>query len=260
VQTSGYAVQTAARAFGYRTRGLEIDCKLAYRGRGLDKLERRVGPVRRQIETRLIGAKRKIRLLEIGCGYGVVLMQLRRQFGNRVDLVGTNKERRPEDGEVKVSAALKRAVYAPEEIRSVKLPTIAQCDISNGLPFDVCSFDLVVSQMCIQYVPDKVLFLREAARVLRDDGIAMIHTPLDCPSIPAPYSPLLEIWRHGRPSGLRDYLARYTGQTCLQSGYHTCVHQTHRHNIGKDFELVHVVELNTITSSWDGNKSIYRRH
>ena len=159
-----------------------------------------------------------------------------------------------------VSAALKRAVYTSEEIRSVTLPTIAQCDVSNGLPFDANSFDLVVSQMCIQYVPDKVLFLREAARVLRHDGIAMIHTPLDCCSIPAPYSPLLEIWRHGRPSGLRDYLPGYAGQTCQQFGYHSCVHLTHCQDLGRDLELVHVVEPNTITSSWDGNKSIYRRH
>jgi SAM-dependent methyltransferase len=260
VQTSGYAVQTATRTFGYRTRRLDIDDKLAYRGCGLDELERRVGPVCRQIETRLVGAKRKIRLLEIGCGYGVVLMQLRRRFGNRVDLIGTNKESRPGDGDVMVSAALKRAVYTAEEIPSVRLPTIAQCDVSNGLPFDACSFDLVVSQMCIQYVPDKVLFLRETARVLRDEGIAMIHTPLDCPGIPAPYSPLLEIWRNGRPLGLQDYLPRYAGQTCLQLGYHSCVHLTHCQDLGIDLELVHVVELNTIVSSRDGNKSIYRRH
>lgn len=255
MQTSVYAPTPMRR---HRRTWFEDADKLAHRGRGLDELEKRVGPICELIGTRLIGAKRKVRLLEIGCGYGVVLAQLRRRFGDQVDLVGTNKVRSHGDRDTMVSAALVRGVFTPEEIRSVRLPTIANCDVSDGLPFDAYSFDLVVSQMCIQYLPDKILFLREAARVLKAGGIAMIHTPLDCASIPTPYSPLLEIRKCGAPLGLRDYLAKRTGQTCLQLGYHSSVHLTQCDNLGEDLELIHVIELISINSSWDGSKSIYR--
>jgi SAM-dependent methyltransferase len=243
----------------YRVSESDVAGKLAHRGRGLDELEKRAGPVCRQIEARLIGATKKIRLLEVGCGYGVALMQLRHRFGDRVALTGTNREKAHGDVDTMLSAALLRGVCVAAETQSAPLPTITYCDIGNGLPFDDCSFDFVVSQMCIQYVDDKILLLREATRVLRKDGIAMIHTPLTSPEIPAPYALLLEIWEQGAPLAFRDYLARRKGHMELQFGYHSCVHLSHCKDFGIDLELVHAIRLNKIVSTWDGVKSIYRR-
>jgi SAM-dependent methyltransferase len=237
----------------------DVAAKLAHRGRTLDDLEKRVGPVCHQIETRLIGEGRKVRLLEVGCGYGVVLMQLLHRFRDRVELIGTNKEKSHGDIDAMLTAGLLRHVYAASDIQSVTLPTITYCDVSNGLPFDDCSFDLVVSQMCIQYVHDKVLLLREAARVLKRDGIAMIHTPLNSPNMPAPYASLLEIWEQGVPLKFTDYLAGCDEQTGMQLGYHFCVHLSHCKNFGLDLELVQAFQLNKIYPIWDGVKSIYRR-
>jgi SAM-dependent methyltransferase len=237
----------------------DVAAKLAHRGRGLVKLEKRVGPVCREIEGRLIDATRKVRLLEMGCGYGVALMELRRRFGDRIELTGTNKEKLHGDVDAMLTAALLCNVIDAADVQCVTLPAIIYCDVANGLPFDDCSFDVVVSQMCIQYVDDKVLFLREAARVLGENGIAMIHTPLNPPEIPAPYASLLEIWEQGTPLTFRDYLAGCKGHAGVQLGYHSCVHLSHCRDFGIDLELVYAIRLSRIFSTWDGVKSVYRR-
>jgi ubiquinone/menaquinone biosynthesis C-methylase UbiE len=244
---------------GFRMSPTDVAGKLAHRGRGLDKLEERAGPVCRQIETRLIGAKRKLRLLEVGCGYGVALMQLRHRFRDRVELMGTNREESHGNRDAMLTAALLCDVSAVADVQSVTLPTITYCDAADGLPFDDRSFDLVVSQMCVQYITDKILLLREAARVLRDDGIAMIHTPLNRPTIPAPYALLLEIWDQGVPAALCEYVASGKGHECLQLGYHSCVHLSHCKDFGSDLDLVYAIQLNRISPAWTGVKSIYRR-
>ncbi|HEX6091759.1 MAG TPA: class I SAM-dependent methyltransferase [Dongiaceae bacterium] len=238
---------------------LDVAGKLAHRGRGLDKLEERAGPVCRQIETRLAGAGRKLRLLEVGCGYGVALMQLRDRFRDRLDLAGTNREESHGDMDAMLTAASLSNVRAAAETQSIPLPAIIYCDAADGLPFDDRSFDLVVSQMCIQYIPDKILLLREAARVLRDDGIAMIHTPFHRPTIPAPYALLLEIWEQGAPLAFCDYVAGCEGHACLQLGYHSCIHLSHCKDFGSDLDLVYAMELNGVSPAWNGVKSIYRR-
>jgi SAM-dependent methyltransferase len=240
--------------------GCDVAGKLAHRGRGLDKLEERVGSVCSQIETRLMGATKKIRLLEIGCGYGVALMQLRSRFRDRIELTGTNKEASHGDKGAMLAAAQLSDVRAVTGLESIVLPTITYCDAADGLPFDDCSFDVVVSQMCIQYVDDKILLLREAARVLRADGIAMIHAPLNPPGFPAPYALLLEIWDQGIHLTFWDYLAGCKGHSGRRSGYHTSVHLSHCKDFGVDLELVHSIQLEKIFSSWDGFKSIYRRN
>lgn len=237
----------------------DVASKLAHRGRGLDKLEERAGPVCRQIETRLIGSQRKLRLLEVGCGYGVALMQLRHRFRDRIELMGTNREESHGDLDAMLTAALLCNMSAAADVQSVPLPTIVYWDAVDGLPFDDCSFDLVVSQMCIQYIPDKILLLREAARVLRDDGVALIHTPLNRPTIPAPYTLLLEIWDQGVPVALCDYVAGCKGHACLRLGYHSCVHLSHCTDFGRDLDMVDAIQLDRIFPAWTGVKSIYRR-
>jgi len=237
----------------------DVVAKLAHRGRGLVQLERHVGPVCREVEKRLTGAGKKVHLLEIGCGFGVALMELRRRFGDRIELTGTNKERPHGDTEAMLMAASLRNVNDVSEAQTTALPTIIYCDMANGLPFNDCSFDVVVSQMCIQYVDDKILFLQEAARVLKDDGIAMIHTPFNSSEVPAPYDVSLEIWDQGTPLTFSDYLAGCKGQTAVRFGYHSSVHLSHCNDFGADLELIFAIRLNRVFSTWDGVKSTYRR-
>ena len=237
----------------------DVAAKLAHRGRGLVKLERHVGPVCREIEKRLVGSGEVIKLLEIGCGLGVALMELRRRFGDRVELTGVNKEQPHGDTEAMLVAASLSNVHDPGEARAKALPTIVHCDIANGLPFDSGSFDVVVSQMCIQYVDDKILFLREAARVLKGNGIAMIHTPFISSDIPAPYDVALEIWDQGIPLTFTEYLADREGQMAMRFGHHSCVHLSHCKDFGSDLELIFAFPLNRVLATWDGVKSTYRR-
>jgi ubiquinone/menaquinone biosynthesis C-methylase UbiE len=128
------------------------------------------------------------------------------------------------------------------------------------LPFDNCCFDLVVSQMCIPYVSDKILFMREAARVLREDGIGLVHTPLDHPNTPAFHTSLLEIWDQGAPLKFTDYLGGCKGQTAMRLGYHSCVRLSHSNEFGADLELACTIPLEAIFAGWIGVKSLYRRN
>ena len=237
----------------------EVAAKLTHRGRGLGKLEKRVGPVCQAIQDRLTATKKKIRLLEIGCGLGVALMELRHRFRDSVELTGTNKERSHGNRETMLAAASLCNVGNLADGQPIVLPTILYCDMASGLPFDDCSFEVVVSQMCIQYVDDKVLFLREAARVLTEDGIAMIHTPLIASDMPPPFDLLLEIWDQGTLLPFSTYLAGLKGQSEKRFGYHSCVHLSHKVEFGSDLELVYSIRLNKIFPSWDGVKSTYRR-
>jgi len=237
----------------------DVAAKLAHRGRGLLKLEGRVGPVCQEVEKRLTNAGKKVQLLEIGCGFGVALMELRRRFSDRIELTGTNKEKRHGDTEAMLMAASLCNVSDVLEAQTTALPTIMYCDMDDGLPFDDCSFDVVVSQMCIQYVHDKILFLREAARVLKDNGIAMIHTPLNSSEVPAPYDVALEIWDQGTPLTFSGYLAGCKGQRGMRFGCHSCVHLSHCNDFGADLELIFAIRLNRVFSTWEGVKSTYRR-
>src|SRR5262245_27635528 len=129
---------------GHQLSASDVAAKLAHRGRELLKLEQRVGPVCRQIEQRLIDAKtEKIRLLEIGCGYGVALMELRRRFADRIELTRTNRERLHGDMDAMLTAASLRNISDSPDLHSVAFPTIVYGDAADGLPFDDCSFDIV---------------------------------------------------------------------------------------------------------------------
>jgi SAM-dependent methyltransferase len=50
------------------------------------------------------------------------------------------------------------------------------CD-AHDLPFDVCSFDVVIAQAVLEHVADPYRCVSEFYRVLRDDGIIYAETP-----------------------------------------------------------------------------------
>jgi len=237
----------------------DVAAKLNHRGRGLDQLEKRVGAVCSEIEGRLPATTRTLRVLEVGCGFGVALMQLRQRFGHRIDLIGTNKDAAHGDLDMMIAASLLRDVCTLGEVLSVVLPTLIYWDDSQDLPFDDRSFDLVFSQMCFQYLPDKMRLLREVARVLRDDGVAKIHAPLHDPGLPPQYACLLDICEEDACLKLGDYLGRWKGQTGVQLGYHSSVRLSHCQQLGAELELVSAIRLGDLYPTWKGVKSVYRR-
>ena len=61
--------------------------KLPFRARGHADLVLAIGGVFADIDERL-GRREVVRVLELGCGYGTVLLELARRYGPRVELHG----------------------------------------------------------------------------------------------------------------------------------------------------------------------------
>ena len=145
--------------------------KLPFRARDHADLVRLAGGVFDDVDERL-RRKGVVRVLELGCGYGTVLLELGARYGPRVELHGINRE--PNDGNADIFRrnAIERGLIAPEASLAGLLPEIAYVDAADGLPFPDETFDIVYSQVAWRYFGNKIGVLREVSRVLRTDGIA----------------------------------------------------------------------------------------
>ncbi len=99
------------------------------------------------------------RILDLGCGTGIVARIVRERLGGAAHLTGV-------DTSAPMIAVAKSLL--PE---AVLIEGNAM-----ALPFADCSFDLILCQQMLQFVPDRVLALREARRVLAPGGRIMLST------------------------------------------------------------------------------------
>jgi len=116
-----------------------------------------------------------VRVLEIGCGEGRVLMELCRLFPS-IELHGINKAPWPA---MKGRQSLRRTatyynIFKKSELSKIILPKIQFYDASE-LKFKDAYFDLIISQVAIPYVERKDRLLEECWRVLKRDGKALLH-------------------------------------------------------------------------------------
>jgi ubiquinone/menaquinone biosynthesis C-methylase UbiE len=99
------------------------------------------------------------RVLDLGCGTGIVARVLRERLGGAARITGLDA--------------------APPMIAMAK-SVAPELDFREGnamaLPFEDHSFDLVLSQQMLQFVPDRPLALREARRVLAPGGRLLLST------------------------------------------------------------------------------------
>jgi ubiquinone/menaquinone biosynthesis C-methylase UbiE len=93
------------------------------------------------------------RILDLGCGTGIVARVLRERLGAAASVVG-----------VDASAPM------IEKARSVAPDVDFREGNAMALPFDDGSFDLVLCQEMLQFVPDRPVALREVRRVLTPGG------------------------------------------------------------------------------------------
>src|SRR4029079_15510721 len=98
--------------------------KFGHRGRGLADLERLVGGVAEDIEVRL-AQRQRVRVLELGCGFGTALLDLRERFGDRIELHGLNRERNDGDAEVMRRTLRDRQSPSSNVPGDADLPSIA---------------------------------------------------------------------------------------------------------------------------------------
>ncbi len=148
-------------------------------------------------------------MLEIGCGEGRVLLELRSRFPN-AELHGVNEAPWPamRGSESLPAVAALYGVPSPAEA-NVPLPTIHFCNAA-AMPLPGEHFDLVFSQATFHFVKHKDRAVEEIVRILKAGGEA--HVQMDSTGVGATECcPRFVIEAEGRPIPTPDYLTRRCG-------------------------------------------------
>jgi SAM-dependent methyltransferase len=150
--------------------------KLSFRGRGLNEFKKKVEDPFPYIEK---FNDIPIKVLEIGCGFGQLLIDLVYKSKKDLFLYGVNRN----TTDVDLQRAIKIAKFkksVPENY-SLNLENIhfLSFDAGKGLPFPDQSFDLIVSQVCIAYIPEKLFLIKEIKRLLTSEGTALLQVEFE---------------------------------------------------------------------------------
>lgn len=226
--------------------------RFSYRGRGLDSLEKRVGRVDRKIE-RILSRKKRATILEIGCGFGSVLLGIAQRYGERVALYGVN--RRPDDGTSETLVLNARSSGIPPE--HAEGITIRFADAAERLPFKDRKFDLVVSQASWLFITDKLNALREVSRVLRPGGVGRIQFMSNPRQNDAFGKDLIEIRDRGLAIDPVEFLGRSRGMSVERRGRHRVAIVGSALAFPAPLRLAEVVRLRDHGDGFVGVQSIY---
>jgi|RhiMethySRZTD1v2_1073278.scaffolds.fasta_scaffold05157_9 ubiquinone/menaquinone biosynthesis C-methylase UbiE len=154
------------RVIAYRYRGcftgkVMANTQFQLEGNAPQLYERYTVPSLAKPQTELLFAHVALqagdRLLDAACGTGIVTRVAVQRWGNLGKVVGVDLN----PGMLDVARANTPATGVPIEWR--------QGDLS-ALPFPHSSFDVVLCNQGLQFVPDKLVALREIRRVLAADG------------------------------------------------------------------------------------------
>lgn len=131
-----------------------------------ENYDRHLGPVlfepyARDLAGRVPTAE-KARVLELACGTGIATRHLRERLPAGSRLVATDLN------QPMIDLARRKL----EGVRGIEWQQADAC----ALPFPDKSFDTVVCQFGLMFVPDKPLALRETRRVLADGGTLLLST------------------------------------------------------------------------------------
>jgi SAM-dependent methyltransferase len=140
-----------------------IERTIGFAGKGLDFFTEVKAEYLRKVVARRLGEAKAPRMLDVGCGHGLIHPYLR-SFG--YDLVGA---------EVAVE------VLALARLANPDVPYVGYD--GSTLPFSSGSFDLTLAVCVMHHVPPAHWhgFLREMRRVLRPGGLAVVfeHNPIN---------------------------------------------------------------------------------
>ena len=116
-------------------------------------------------------------VLEVGFGEGRALLEFAWEYRRHsVAFFGIDKKQEPpvERREDLARMAEKFGVCSPEQLCELKLPEIFFYDATQ-MHFKDDTFDLIYSAVTIRFIEDKARFLEEVCRILKPEGIALLH-------------------------------------------------------------------------------------
>ena len=149
-----------------------------------------------------VASDESVRLLEIGCGEGRVLMELRKLFPS-IEIHGINKKpwQAMKAKKSLIAAGTKYKIFSREEVKNIELPILHFYDAAQ-LRFPDHYFDVVISQVSIYQVKRKDLLLQEVWRVLKKGARAFLHMDSTCEGYPDfinQETPRFVIYKNNRP-------------------------------------------------------------
>lgn len=226
------------------------------RKRGISEAKNRIGDLVKDIR-KLLKNKSSLRVLEIGCGYGKALLDLKIIFGESIETHGTNFEKRYNLKLVR-KFALNQEIFNNEDLPKI-LPKIHRLDAGKRLKFPSNYFDFIFTQSACQYIVDKALFLEEVNRILTDEGIARIDMQHVNPNYPPEYRVRFEVWEDAKKIDFIDYIKRFKNIKLKTSqerreGY---LVMKKAKNLQLNLELIKFVKLHFITKDLVGCNTGY---
>lgn len=228
--------------------------KLPFRGRGLSEFEKGIIPITNLIER---SPKLPFRILEIGCGFGQLLLDIRIAFGNKVELHGINLEK----DSVDIDRTLRVGKYKNKDMSDLNINNCGInfifCDAGEYIPFSNNFFDLIISQAAIVYVNDKSKLIQEINRVLKPDGEAHLWVGFENKGNDVGYWSTLEIYKDGEAISLSNYFSQFENIDYKFKYGNSTIHLTKSAKIKMDLELVSFSNLELINPKYYGFKSIY---
>jgi ubiquinone/menaquinone biosynthesis C-methylase UbiE len=243
--------------------------------RGIEHVQRYFGDFLELVEKK-IHKKGKVKILDAGCGFGVAMIGLVKKFGNKIEIIGFNYDRR--DGNLKKmeEQSIEKNILTKEELKKIKnLPKILYVDANKKLPFKNNDFDFIYGMASVYLYDEKIKFLEECNRILKKEGLARIsvafydHKKMYSQKqgskikkwfeIPDQYSNFWEVWDKGKEIKIWDYCKKIKGLKVVGKDKESKQYLEIRKQPKIDFKLklIGTIDLNFIWKKWGGVKSIY---
>lgn len=230
-----------------------------YRSRSLFELEKRIGDIRKPINNLILRGKRA-RVLEVGHGFGSVLIQLLKYYDSKIELHAISIEQYWGSWDVIQRNALQMNILDQQELAVLEQPAIHIADINYGLPFPSDYFDFIYSQVSFFQLKEKLFFLEECSRVLNTDGLAWIDiNPLKLLDVvPPELAILLDIRTSHGPIEFWNFIKNMHWLSRRHAAMRDCVEIRKDDHPSFNASLQTAINLNDLRSDWQGVKSIYK--
>lgn len=221
------------------------------RASGLKESKGRIGDITKNIKE-LLKKKKRIKILEIGAGYGTTLLELKTIFRKKIETFRTNYEK---DWNQKLTNE-----YAlSQDFSKDKIPKIyIKIDAGKKLPFRNKSFDFVFCQATMQYIIDRALFIEEVNRILTNQGIAVLELQEYRSDHPKKYENLIEVWNNDKKIDFLKYLKKFKNIRIKKSkdrDWHYIIMRKAK-KLDLSLKLIRYVDLEKDFGLW-GKKVIY---
>ncbi len=224
--------------------------------RGLKEAEKKLGDLK-TIISKMLKKKKKVKIFESGCGYGKVMIELKKKFGNRIDIIGMNFKKIHGDKNKVISFALEEGIINKDEVNQMQSMKLIFGDAGKKLPFKTSSIDLVYSQVSSYLYEDKMHFFEEVARILSKDGIARITSAHHKENLPEEFQQLLRIYDNGKEIPFEKFISKFKNIKMIElpSGKKAIEIKSGKLNFG--LKLKSTINTNHLWKEWFGIVSIY---